>query len=331
MGDRMKKRNVLLTLAGCAILLFAIVLSVRSGSVRLSYREFLMGLMGNKGYEKVSFLILNLRLPRTFASVLAGVGLSVSGLALQNITGNDLAGPNIIGVNAGAGFFVIAGMYFLPGKNELLPYLAFFGAFISTVLILIISGALHHGKSTIILSGIAVTALLNAGISLISRLDNDLISLYNDFSVGGLSGCDIHSLIVPMMMILISFLMILYFSKDIDVMMLGDGLSKSMGVNVRLVKWMVLLSASMAAGAVVSFAGLLGFVGLIVPHMARRLFSIRTKTALFSSVLLGAVVVCLADTIGRSAIRGTEIPVGIVMAFVGVPFFLYLIARRRAA
>lgn len=327
----MKKKNIFIVLTGWAVLIFAIILSLRTGSASLSLREFAMGLMGMEGYEKITFVLLNLRLPRAIASVLAGVGLSVSGLALQNITGNDLAGPNIIGVNAGAGFFVIAGMYFLPGNSEALPYLAFIGAFLSTMLILLISGALHHGKSTIILSGIAVTALLNAGISLISRLDTDLLSLYNDFSVGGLSGCEIKRLIVPAIMIFLALMITLFFSKDIDVMMLGDGLSKSLGVNGTFVKWAVLLSASMAAGAVVSFAGLLGFVGLIVPHMARKIFGVRTKTALLSSALLGAIVVCAADTIGRSAIKGTEIPVGIVMAFAGVPFFLYLIARRRAS
>lgn len=327
----MKKKNIFIVLTGWAVLNFALILSLRTGSASLSFREFAMGLVGMEGYEKITFVLLNLRLPRAIASVLAGVGLSVSGLALQNITGNDLAGPNIIGVNAGAGFFVIAGMYFLPGNSEVLPYLAFIGAFLSTMLILLISGALHHGKSTIILSGIAVTALLNAGISLISRLDTDLLSLYNDFSVGGLGGCEIKRLIVPAIMIFLALMITLFFSKDIDVMMLGEGLSKSLGVNVTFVKWAVLLSASMAAGAVVSFAGLLGFVGLIVPHMARKIFGVRTKTALLSSALLGAIVVCAADTIGRSAIKGTEIPVGIVMAFAGVPFFLYLIARRRAS
>lgn len=327
----MKKKNIFIVLTGWAVLNFALILSLRTGSASLSFREFAMGLVGMEGYEKITFVLLNLRLPRAIASVLSGVGLSVSGLALQNITGNDLAGPNIVGVNAGAGFFVIAGMYFLPGNSEVLPYLAFIGAFLSTMLILLISGALHHGKSTIILSGIAVTALLNAGISLISRLDTDLLSLYNDYSVGGLGGCEIKRLIVPAIMIFLALMITLFFSKDIDVMMLGEGLSKSLGVNVTFVKWAVLLSASMAAGAVVSFAGLLGFVGLIVPHMARKIFGVRTKTALLSSALLGAIVVCAADTIGRSAIKGTEIPVGIVMAFAGVPFFLYLIARRRAS
>lgn len=329
-GSTMKK-NTLLIMIMCAILFCALILAVRLGSADLSLKEFLMGIIRKEGYERISFILWDLRLPVAVASVLAGVGLSVSGLALQNITGNDLAGPNIIGVNAGAGFFVIAGMYFLPEKTNLLPVLAFSGAFISTILILAIGGTLNHGKSTIILAGVAVTSLLNAGISLISRLDPDILSYYNDFAVGGLGGSSVQELIVPMIMIAAALLLLLYFSKDVDAMMLGDSLSGSLGVNVRLVKWISVLASSAAAGAVVSFAGLLGFVGLIVPHMARKIFGVRTKSTLLSSALLGAIVVLIADTVGRSVFPGTEIPVGIVMAFIGVPFFLYLIFRRRAA
>lgn len=331
-GRKMKRRNsVCFSLAAGFLLLLAVVLSVRLGSVSFTLKEFMSGLFGREGYEKIHFVLWNLRIPRTLAAICAGVGLSVSGLALQNITGNELAGPNIIGVNAGAGFFVITGMYFLPEKTALLPVTAFAGAFFATALILLIGGVFLKEKSAVILAGVAVTALLNAGISLISRLDTDLISIYNDFAVGGLSGSNAENLVVPAIMIAVSFIVIAYFSKDLDAMMLGDDLSGSLGVNVRLVRFAVIFASSAAAGAVVSFAGLLGFVGLIVPHMARRIIGVKTKAALTASAILGSIVVLFADTAGRSAVPGTEIPVGIVMAFVGVPFFLYLIIRRKAA
>lgn len=331
MDGRMKRKKWRLTMIGCAVLVVSVMLSVRMGSAGLTSRDFLGGLFRKDGYERITFILYHLRIPRTAAAVLAGIGLSASGLAIQNITGNELAGPNIIGINAGAGFFVIMGMYLFPEFTHILPLLAFFGAFLATVLILLIGGAFHQGKSTIILAGVAVTAFLNAGISLISRLDTDLLPLYNDFAVGGLSACKLIDLIVPAIMIAISFLTLFLYSKDIDVLMLGDGISESLGVKVRASKLAVIIASSASAGAVVSFAGLMGFVGLIVPHMARKLFGIRTRTSLLSCAVLGATVVCFADTLGRSVFPGTEIPVGIVMAFMGVPFFLYLIARRRAA
>ncbi|MBR3927547.1 MAG: iron ABC transporter permease [Clostridia bacterium] len=324
------RRKAWIAVIGCVLLPFAFAMSIRMGSTLLSWTEFFKGLLRHEGYEKIAYVIWILRFPRALAAVLAGVGLSVCGLALQNITGNELAGPNIIGVNAGAGFFVIAGMYFLGGSSFVLPLFAFLGAFLTSATILLIGSSLQKGKSTIILAGIAVTALLNAGISLISRLDTDLISLYNDFAVGGFYGTSVDNLAVPFIMIALSTIVLMYFSRDIDVMMLGDEVSVSLGIHMRAVRLAVILSAGAAAGAVVSFAGLLGFVGLIVPHMAKKIFGIRTKTALLSSALLGAIVVLFADTIGRSIFPKTEIPVGIVMAFVGVPFFLYLIIRRRS-
>ena len=327
----MKRKDVCLSAAAAAIMIFAVILSVRLGSANLEWREFFGGLLKKEGFERISFVLWSLRFPRTLAAVLAGAGLSISGLALQNITGNDLAGPNIIGVNAGAGFFVMMGMYFLPEEIRILPLLAFLGAFCATVMILLIGGTSRSGKSTLILAGVAVTALLNAGISLISRLDTDLVSMYNDFAVGGLNGVELRKLTVPALVIFLSFIVLIYYSKDMDAMMLGEGVSKSLGVKVNLVRWSAILAGSAAAGMVVSFAGLLGFVGLIVPHMARRIFGVKTGRTLIYSSILGAIVVLIADTLGRSLFPGTEIPVGIVMAFIGVPFFVYLIVRRNAA
>lgn len=324
-------RKIKYALTGCVILFFALLLSVRMGSSDLTWREFFAGLSGQNGFERITFVLLNLRLPRTVSAVLAGVGLSIAGVALQNITGNDLAGPNIIGVNAGAGFFVISAMFFIQECTHMLPLFAFAGAFLTTIVILLIGNTRSDRKNTVILAGVAITTILNAGISLISLIDTDILAAYTDFSVGGLSGSGLKELALPAVMICISAIVMLFFSKDVDAMMLGDGIAGSLGVNVRLTRLAVILSASAAAGAVVSFAGLLGFVGLIVPHMARRIFGINTRITVAGSSLIGAIIVLFADTIGRSLFSGTEIPVGIVMAFVGVPFFLYLIFRRRVA
>ena len=313
------------------ILAFVFALSLRLGSSNLSWKEFFMGISGREGYEKITFVLVHLRLSRALCAILAGIGLSISGVALQNITGNDLAGPNIIGVNAGVGFFVILGMLLLPEYTKVFPVFAFAGAFLTCIVILLIGSAVPDKKNTMILAGVAITALLNAGISFISLIDTDILSAYTDFSIGGLSGNGINALFVPAVMILVSGAVMLLFSKDVDAVTLGDEIARSIGVNTRLVRFFVVLASSAAAGAVVSFAGLLGFVGLIVPHMAKRLFGIKTVTSIFASCLIGAIVVLLADLIGRTVFPGTEIPVGIVMAFVGVPFFVYLIFRRKAA
>ncbi len=314
-----------------ALCVFAFVLSLRLGSNHFSWNEIFKGITGCAGFEKVTFVLAELRLPRALSAILAGIGLSISGVALQNITGNDLAGPNIIGVNAGAGFSVILGMYLMPESTLLLPFISFIGAFLTSFIILLIGNTARDRQNTMILAGVAITALLNAGISLISLIDTDILSAYNDFSIGGLAGNDMDALLTPAVMIFISGAILLIFSRDVDAITLGDGIANSVGVNVRVVRFFVVLAASASAGAVVSFAGLLGFVGLIVPHIAKRIFGMKTCTAIIGASLAGAIIVLFADVIGRTIFPGTEVPVGIVMAFVGVPFFVYLIFRRNAA
>lgn len=314
------------------LILFIMVLSVlclRYGSQRFTFAEFLNGLFGKEGYEKITDILLIMRLPRVLAAIIAGAGLSVSGLLLQNLTGNSLAGPNIIGVNAGAGFFVIMSLFFLENAFFVTPAAAFIGAFLAAGFIMLISLRAKHLKSSIVLAGVAVNSLLNAGISMLSLMDTDILALYNDFAVGGISNVQIEQLYIPSLIIALGLVLALIISSDIDALTLGDPIAASMGVRTTGTRLVATMIASACAGAVVSFAGLLGFVGLMVPHIAKRIFSGRTRPALVFSALLGACLVLLSDLAGRCLFPGTEIPVGIVMAAIGVPFFLWLIFGRR--
>ena len=281
------------------------------------------------GDAKLSVIIRHIRLPRMLAAFLAGIGLSVSGVLLQAVTDNGLASPNIIGVNSGAGFLTILTLFCFPHAFYALPFAAFFGAFAATLLIVWTANRIGSSKMTIILAGMALTAILNAGISFISLLDTDVVAVYNYFSVGGLFGVTAKSLIIPAALIFLSLGAALLLSPKISLLCLGDSLASSLGVRVRLLRMVCLICASASAAAVVSFAGLLGFVGLIVPHIARKLSGGgMTKTLVLAS-MVGATVVMLADTLGRTLFAPTEIPVGIVMALIGAPFFLVLLLRRR--
>lgn len=316
---------------GVALLLLLILsalLALRLGSAEMSWQAFFGGLFGRAGYRTEAVILYHLRLPRILGAVLAGIGLSVSGVLLQSITGNDLAGPNIIGVNAGAGFAAILTLYFAPSLALLLPVGAFAGAFLTTLLIVAIAQRIDSSRATVILAGVAVTALLNAGISLISLLDPDVLASYNHFSIGGLSGILPRELPVPAVIILACLLLALIFAKRIDVLSLGDGVAASLGVRVRPLRIFCLILASASAAAVVSYAGLLGFVGLVVPHMARRLTRGGIRQQLTAAALLGGILVILADLLGRVLFAPSELPVGIVMALLGAPFFFYLLTRR---
>lgn len=311
------------------MLLLICMLACIFGSAKLSIKEIVHGLLYENGYENQSIILYYLRIPRIIAGILAGIGLSISGVLLQSVTGNDLAGPNIIGVNAGAGFSCIALLAFVPHLWSILPFAAFVGAFITTVIIIAISQKIHHSGSTIILAGIAFTAVLNAGISFITLLDPDVLTSYNAFSIGSLNGVNIDQLIIPAIIIAISLFISLILSRQIAILSLGDSLASSLGVQTKRIRIITLVCASASAAAVVSFAGLLGFVGLVVPHISKRLTGNRTAPTLLVSSLVGAILVVASDLLGRILLSPTEIPVGILMALIGVPFFFVLLIRRR--
>lgn len=306
------------------------ILACAFGSASLSFSEILHAILGAEGYEKQSIILYYLRIPRLFAGLLCGVGLSISGVLLQSITGNDLAGPNIIGINAGAGFSCIVILAFFPQLWSIVPVAAFIGAFITAIIIIAIANRIHASAATIILAGIACTAILNAGISFISLVNTDIVGTYNAFSVGGLNGVQINQLIIPAIIIFSSLLVSLIFSRQISILSLGDSLAKSVGVRTKLIRTIALICASASAAAAVSFAGLLGFVGLVVPHIAKKLCGARTAPMLIVSAYVGVIIVVLSDLLGRTLLSPTEIPVGIIMALIGVPFFFVLLLRKGA-
>ena len=309
------------------IALLSFLLSLLFGSADLTPIEVLSGLFG-KGDATTVTIVRGLRLPRALAGLLAGVGLSVSGVLLQGVTGNALASPNVIGVNSGAGLAVILLLAFFPMLQPMLPLAAFLGAFLATLLISQLARRFGGAAVTVVLAGVAMTALLNAAISFITLLDTDVVSAYNYFSIGGLSGVLMRQLPLPALLILLSLLFSMLLSRPLEALRLGDSTAASLGIRVSPLRTAALICASAAAAAAVSFAGLLGFVGLVVPHMARAIVGERISRLLPTSALLGSTLVMLSDLLGRTVFSPTEIPVGILMALMGAPFFLFLLTRR---
>ena len=325
--NKLNKKHLIKYIAMAAVLIVCAAASLLFGSARLNPAEVFEGLICGGG--TIGTIIRSVRLPRLLGAFLAGWGLSVSGVLLQTVTSNDLASPNIIGVNSGAGFAVILMLAFFPTATALAAPAAFVGALAATLLIIAISSRLGGGRVTVILGGMALTALLNAGISAVSLIKTDVVSVYNYFSIGGLSGIAAKRLILPFAFILVSYIAALLLSPRINTLCLGDGISSSLGTNVRAVRALSLICASASAAAAVSFAGLLGFVGLIVPHIARKLVGENTLRELLAAPLIGAALVTAADTFGRVILAPTELPVGLCLAAIGAPFFLILLMRRR--
>ncbi len=314
-------------------LLTSVLCALRFGSTSLSTADFWGALLWQKDGTE-ALILYSVRLPRVLAGLLAGVGLSLSGVLLQSVTENELASPNIVGVNSGAGFGVIICLSLVGAWRgwqlfSAISLFAFLGATGTAILVLFLAERAGGGKVSVVLSGVAVTALLNALISAMTLLDSDILSSYHSFSVGGFDGVRLADLAVPALMVAVCFLIAMVQAPRLQLLCLGREMASVMGVRVRRLRVLCILCAAASAAAVVSFAGLLGFVGLIVPHMARRLVGNQTRMLLLTSAILGGIVTILADLLGRILLAPTEIPVGIMMAVVGVPFFLALLLQRR--
>lgn len=311
------------------ILLISMFLSILLGSVRLEPGEVISCLTGRDASSVASVLIYGIRLPRMFAALLAGTGLSCAGVILQSVMNNSLASPNTIGVNSGAGFAVMAGLLIMHGSAAYSSVFAFAGALITTLLVFAIAYMGDQSRTTIILAGITISSLLGAGINTIKLIDNEITLNITTFMIGTLNGVTARAIRLPAIGIIAAVIIAMFFGRAINILNLGEDIARSLGLNVTVTRFILLTLSSIMAGCVVSYAGLLSFVGLIVPHIGRRLFGNDARILLPCSALLGAVFVILCDLAGRVIAAPYELPAGIIMSFVGGPFFLYLLLRRK--
>ena len=320
-----------LTWAALIVLLALLSLAaVAVGSAGYSLGEILRALASPEA-STIKVVVRSLRLPRLLLAVLIGASLSASGALLQSVMRNPLADPGTIGVSAGAGTAATTILLLFPRLTGTLPLFAFIGAALACALIYSLAWKGGVDPTHIILSGVAVNSVLGAYNSLLQMLHSDDLEGVLAFLNGSLSGRSWVQVRVLAVYAGVGLLLALCCVKTANALQLGDEMARSLGVKVNLAR--VLLSAVSAflAAATVSVAGMIGFVGLVVPHIARILVGSDYKAMLPTSMLLGAVVLLLADTLGRTAVPGMEIPVSIVMSVVGGPFFLYMLRKGRSA
>ncbi len=309
-----------------ALLAVAACVALSVGSAGYSVPEILRALFGGEK-STVRVVVLNLRLPRLILSVLIGASLSAAGALLQSVMRNPLADPGIIGVSAGAGTAATTVLLLFPEMTGALPLFAFGGAALACVLIYALAWKGGVDPVRIILSGVAINSVLGAYNSLLQLLNSDSLEGVLAFMSGSLSGRSWQQVRVLAVYAGIGIALAFVCVRSANTLQLGDEMAKSLGVNVNLSRILLSAVSAFLAAATVSVAGMIGFVGLVVPHIARMLVGSDYKVMLPTSVLLGALVLMIADTAGRTLIPGMEIPVGIVMAAAGGPFFLYMLRR----
>ncbi len=323
------KKNVLTVIILLLILALSVFLSIMIGAVALSPTDILYTIFHGPSTDITSLLVYNVRIPRALSSILAGMGLACAGTILQSVMNNSLASPNTIGVNSGAGFAVMVGMFIFNGSNRYSPAFAFAGALATTLIIYALASIGDSSRTTIILAGITVSSFLSAGINTIKLLDTDITINITTFMIGTLSSVTYKSISIPAVGIIGGVLASFLFARHMNILSLGDDIARSLGINVPVTRFILLTLASLLAGSVVSFAGLLGFVGLIVPHIARRLFGNDARLLLPASAILGAIFVTVCDMTGRVIASPYELPAGIIMSFIGGPFFMYLLLKKK--
>ena len=326
MARRLRRPDAALTLALLAFAAAA-VLSVCVGAVEMSLADLWRALTGRD--EVLGRILWYARLPRAAAAILAGSALAVSGAVIQSVLNNPMAGPNIIGINSGAGFAAALCSALAPAVPGLVTGASFAGALLSTLLIYAIARRTGASRITLVLAGIAVNYFMNAGTDAVVTLVPDALVSSTQFRMGSLRGVTFRQLAPAALLILAAILGTLLLSHEMDVLRLGEELAGSLGLQVGLVRFALLLLASALAGAAVSFAGLLGFVGLIVPHVARIWVGEESRWLLPLSALLGGAFLSVCDVLARVLFAPFELPVGIIMAALGAPFFIWLLLRQR--
>lgn len=317
--------------AGVLLLFLALALAGSFLSLTKGSSVITMGqiadILLHPGMDPQSQIIWNIRMPRTIVGALVGVNLSLSGAILQAIMRNPLADPHIIGISSGAGLAGVTIMILFPALEYLITPAAFVGAMLAAVCIYILAWKNGIKPVRIILAGVAVSAFLSAGISGLMIFYSDRVHGALMWMVGGLAARSWPHVQIILPYAVIGLLLALASAAYLNILQLGDEMARGLGINVEITRVLLTAVAALLAASAVSVVGLLGFVGLVVPHAARLLIGSDYRYLLPASALLGIAIVTLSDTFARVVFAPIELPVGIIMAFLGAPFFLVLLRR----
>lgn len=323
----LNKRRFFIALA--ALLLLAAAASLALGPVGIAPWDVIAALFSGADGSTEARIVLYARLPRAAGCVLAGAALAVSGALTQSVLANPLAAPSTIGVNSGAGLAAALCCAIAPGALALVPLAAFAGAMAAALLVLFIAERTGAAKITLVLAGVAIANILSACVDAVVTFAPDALNAYSDFRIGSLANLTLGRLAAPAAVTALALLAAFLMTNELDLLMLGAETAESLGLNAARARIALLAVAAALAGTAVSFAGLLGFIGLIAPHIMRRFTGDEARYLLPASALFGAALLLVCDTASRVLFAPYELPVGITLSLAGGPFFIWLLLRQR--
>ncbi|MGF9906210.1 FecCD family ABC transporter permease [Brevibacillus porteri] len=328
MTQNIPNRKAALLVTACIMLVVAVLLSIGLGSVRLTLAETIETILGH-GDAASQTILWDIRIPRVFLALLIGANLAASGALLQAVMQNPLADPGLTGVSSGAAVTVLFIMLVMPDYSYLIPLAAIIGGGVAAGMVYSMAWKKQGGLTPvrIILSGVAVNAVFGGAIGLLSILYSDKLPGALQWMNGSLSGKGMGDVMVMLPYSIVGWIAALLSIRQANILRLGEQVAHNLGQNLHRLRLSLSIIAVYLAAVSVSTVGLVGFIGLVVPHMARMLGGSDYRMSLPFSLVLGSLVLLVADTFGRTAFAPLEIPAGIVMAIVGGPYFLYLMRK----
>jgi len=307
----------------------AAIIAIGLGSVNISIPDILRTLFSSSSKAVNNTIIWDIRLPRVLLAMIIGANIAISGALLQAVMGNPLADPGLTGVTSGAAACVLVIMLAAPEYTQFIPIAAFVGGLVAAFIVYALAWR-RNGISpiTIILSGVAVNALCGGLIGYLSIMYSDRLPAAVQWLNGSLAAKGNNALFMVFPYAVVGWILSIFAIRKANIIRLGDQVASNLGENVNRIRILLSLLAVFLAAISVAAIGMIGFVGLVVPHMARLLVGSDYKYMMPMSMALGALVLLLADTGGRTLFSPLDIPAGILMAIIGAPYFLYLMRRR---
>ena len=342
-----RRRNILLLFLLTIILFITFILSIFIGSADAGFFEVLRCLFegpeiaGDSNADPTMHVIIwSLRLPRVLMSLLCGAGLGIAGAAMQGILRNPLASPYTLGISSAAGFGAslaivldvgIASVFSTAGYLLIITNSFFFSLLVLGI-VLLISRAKGYRAGIMVLAGISMMYLFSAGTSLLQYLaTNDQLARIVFWLMGSMMSVTWKQLAIIAVFTAVVFPLLIRLSWSLNILSCGEEVAQSLGVHPRFVMVSTALLASMITAALVSFCGVIGFIGLVAPHIVRMMFGGDHRLLLPASALSGAVILMLSDTIARTVLSPMELPIGVITSFIGVPFFVSILVRKKGA
>lgn len=324
----MKKRNRKIILFLIILLMGAVVWSLLAGNEAISPKDVLMVLAG-KISDMRRVIVFQVRIPRVLAAAAVGAALSVSGYLLQSNLDNTLASPGILGINNGAGLFVLLSACLFPYQSEVKCVAAFLGAMTVTLLIYLLTVKTGMSKTSVVLSGVAVSAFCISIIDVILSLKPEVAADKVAFQIGGFGSLNSSVVYFTVPVILVGLVTAVFLAPSLDLLLLGDDVAFGLGLNVRRFRVLHIVCAALLSGAAVSMSGVLGFVGLIVPNVVRLFHLGKSREGIFFCMTLGPAFLLICDTLGRIIVFPYELPCGLFLSLLGAPFLVWMLVRRR--